>query len=199
MNLTGYISILLTFLQVPEAGLDPVTRWAILLSLECAFASLMYGVIYIGHFHSLKGVTKGLNWVLVSGSLVACGLRSRLANLVSKAAGQTNTAPYWNIWLFLAMPALWLTWSLLFFCISLFLFIWRSGDRRPLALTPFTDETAGYLPNSPNHFAPFWPRLILTVIFLIGTSTFLLVWKVFKLHNASERWLFEEDEEDKKD
>ena len=61
---------------------------------------------------------------------------------------------------------------------------------------PFTDETMGYLPMSSNHFTPLWPRLILTVIFAIGLGMVPLVWRVFKLDNASDEWPDSEDEED---
>jgi hypothetical protein len=83
------------------------------------------------------------------------------------------------MWLFLAMPAVWLAWSLIFFCASLLSFIWRSGDRRALALTPFTDETAEYLPMSFNHFAPLWPRITQTAIFSIGLGMGPMVVIVF--------------------
>jgi hypothetical protein len=158
--------------------------------------SLVYGVVYIGQFQSLKGVEKGLGWIFVSGSHVA---RDRdWLTWFSKAAGQTSTAPYWNMWLFLAMPAVWLAWSLLFFCGGLLCFIWRSGDRRPLVLAPFTDDTAG-LPMSSHHFTPLWPRLILTSIFAIGLGMVPLVWSKFRLDSASNEWEDSEDEEDEEE
>ena len=58
-------------------------------------------------------------------------------------------------------------------------YIWTSGDRRVPALTPFTDETAGFLPMSFKHFAPLWPRIILTVVLTIGLVLGFPIWKVF--------------------
>ena len=67
LNPTSY-SIMLTLLQLDEVGLHPITRLAALLSLVCAFWSLLFGVLYIGRFYSLRGVEKGMNWIFVSGS-----------------------------------------------------------------------------------------------------------------------------------
>lgn len=58
-------------------------------------------------------------------------------------------------------------------------YIWTSGDRRVPALTPFTDETAGFLPMSYKHFVPLWPRVILTTVLTLGLVLGLLVWKAF--------------------
>ena len=58
-------------------------------------------------------------------------------------------------------------------------YIWTSGDRRVPALTPFTDETAGFLPMSFKHFIPLWPRVILTTVLILGLVSGLLAWKAF--------------------
>jgi hypothetical protein len=83
------------------------------------------------------------------------------------------------MWIFLALPAVWLAWSLIFFCAGLLSFIWTSGDKRIPALTPFNDEAMGFLPMSSKQFIPLWPRIILTVIFAIGLGLSFLVWQVF--------------------
>jgi len=114
------LGILLIFLQIAEAGLHPFTRLMALLSLECAFISLLYSTLYLARFHSVRDGEKGLNWIF--------------------AAAQPFTRPHWNLWLFLALPAVWLAWSLIFFSASLLSFVWTSGDRRVPDLTPFTDE-----------------------------------------------------------
>ena len=61
---------------------------------------------------------------------------------------------HWNMWVLLALPGVWLGRSLIFFLASLISYIWTSGDRRVPALTPFTDETAGFLPMSLKHLIP---------------------------------------------
>jgi len=78
-----------------------------------------------------------------------------------------------------SLHAVWLVWSLVFFLASILSFIWTSGDRRVLALTPSDDKATGLLPMSFNHFIPLWPQIILTVVFTLGLGSALLVWKTF--------------------
>ena len=66
-------------------------------------------------------------------------------------------------------------------------YIWTSGDRRLPALTPFSDETNGYLRMSFTSFIPLWPRIILTVVFLIGLVMGFLVWKTFRDVGATKQ------------
>jgi len=162
------LGILLTFLQLEEAGLHPLTRLFALLSLECAFMSLLYSVLYLARFHSLRDVERGMNWIF--------------------AATQTSTRPYWNLWLFLALPTVWLAWSLIFFSTSLLSFVWTSGDRRVPELTPSTDgdQTMGVMPMSFRDFTPLWPRIILTVVFTFGLSVGFLVMRAFKEVGANK-------------
>ena len=177
---------MLTFLQINEAGLHPFTRLTALLSLECAFMSLLFCALYLARFHSLRDVEKGMSWIFVSGSCFLCSKRSD-TDLVSKAAAQTSTPLYWNMWLFLALPAVWLAWSLIFFSTSLLSFVWTSGDRRVPELAPFTDDdTMDVMPMSFRVFTPLWPRIILTVVFTFGLGMGLLVMKAFKDVNANK-------------
>ncbi len=151
--------------------------------------SILYSVLYLARFHSLRHLERGLSWVFVSGSC-SCVLSVPISDtnlFPNKAAAQPHTSPYWNMWLFLALPAVWLTWSLVFFTASLLSFVWTSGDRRVPDLTPFTDEdrTMGFLPMSLRDFTPLWPRIILTVVLTFGLGVGLLVMKAFRDIGAS--------------
>ena len=181
----NFDSALLTFLQIPEAGLHPFTRLTALLSIECAFMSLLYSALYLS-FHSLSNIEKGMSWIIVSGSCFLCFERSGI-DLVSKAATQTSTPLYWNLWSFLALPTVWLAWSSIFFSVSLLSFVWTSGDRRAPDLRPFTDDdTMEFLPMSFRVFTPLWPRIILTVVFTLGLGGGLLVMKAFRNIDANK-------------
>jgi len=108
------------------------------------------------------------------------GFRRSNTNLVSKAAAQTSTPLYWNMWLFLALPAVWLAWSLIFFSTGLLSFIWTSGDRRVPALAQLTDETMEFMPMSFKDFTPLWPRIILTAVLTFGLGMGVFVSNSFK-------------------
>jgi len=91
------------------------------------------------------------------------------------------------MWLFIALPAVWLAWSLMFFSSSLLCFVWTSGDRRVPDLTPFTDEgQAMGVPMSFRDFTPLWPRIILTVVFAFGLGMGLPVRKAFRDVSANK-------------
>lgn len=74
----------------------------------------------------------------------------------------------WNIWTFLSLPAAWLAWSVLFFCITIASFVWTSGDRQ----TPFLDWDsnggAGVDAIRPTSTVVLVPRVLVSALFLIG-------------------------------
>ena len=80
--------------QIPYAATDPVTRNAALLSLICALMSLSYGCIYIVRFGTMRSMYRASRW--------------------AEEARRTKTAILWNVWVLLAMPAVWLSWCVTF-------------------------------------------------------------------------------------
>ena len=129
----------------------------------------------------IKGCREGNELDIREWIMSLCSKRSDI-NLVSQAAAQTSTPPYWNLWLFLALPTVWLAWSLIFFSAGLLSFVWTSGDRRVPELTPFTDDdtTMDFIPMSFSDFTPLWPRIILTVVLAFGFGVGFLVMQAFK-------------------
>jgi len=82
---------------------------------------------------------------------------------------KTMTSPLiWNIWTFLSLPAAWLAWSGLFFCVTIASFVWTSGDRQ----TPFLDldSNGGTRVEvlQPTSTAVLVPRVLVSVLFLLG-------------------------------
>ena len=68
--------------------------------------SLLYGCLYIIRFGSMKAMHKASGWADV-------GPRSRVLLLKltdEQEARQTTTNIVWNVWVMLAMPAVWLSW-----------------------------------------------------------------------------------------
>src|SRR5258708_26477020 len=74
----------------------------------------------------------------------------------------------WNIWTFLSLPAAWLAWSGLFFCITIASFVWTSGAR----LKPFLDwdGSGGGAVDvlKITSTKVLVPRILVSVLFLIG-------------------------------
>ncbi|KAL1718526.1 hypothetical protein EV715DRAFT_200979 [Schizophyllum commune] len=138
------LSAILTMFQIPDAATDPVTRNAALLSLICALMSLSYGCIYIVRFGTMRSMYRASRW--------------------AEEARRTKTAILWNVWVLLAMPAVWLSWSMVMFITTILSFVWRTGavndpeERDPL----------------PIHIA-LVPRIIITAVFGLGMVYFILI------------------------
>ncbi|TFK63975.1 hypothetical protein BDN72DRAFT_847063 [Pluteus cervinus] len=145
------LSALIAILQIDAAAQDIVIRTAALLSLVFALLSLVSGCIYIGRFHQMRKPYKGAHW----------------AWQVVKTPGNN----LWNAWVFLAMPAVWLAWSLLSFLACILAYIWRTGDPAQ-APVPFT---RGELLAS---------RILVTAVLGVGFIYLLLTWIKFREYEA---------------
>ncbi|KAL1728174.1 hypothetical protein EV714DRAFT_238250 [Schizophyllum commune] len=138
-------SAVLTILQIDAAAADPVVRTAALLALVCTLMSLLYGCLYTVRFGSMKAMYKASEWAL--------------------EAQKTTTNRFWNVWVMLAMPAVWLLWSIVSFIVAIMAFVWRTGARDELEHgDPFT--TSGQALAS---------RVIISVSLALGTAYFMLV------------------------
>ncbi|KAF8883319.1 hypothetical protein CPB84DRAFT_1850966 [Gymnopilus junonius] len=100
------LSAILTILQIQSAASDPITRYTALFSLICALISLLFGCMYIIRFGSMRKTYKAAEWAL--------------------EAKKTKTI-WWNVWVLLAMPAIWLTWSIVLYIACIMSFIWRTS------------------------------------------------------------------------
>ncbi|CAK5273559.1 unnamed protein product [Mycena citricolor] len=69
---------------------------------------------------------------------------------------------WWNVWVLLAMPAVWLSWSLVAFLISIMSFIWLGGS---------TADPNGFLLHPKISLAP---QILLTAVFVSGLIYFVL-------------------------
>ncbi|KIJ58850.1 hypothetical protein HYDPIDRAFT_101875, partial [Hydnomerulius pinastri MD-312] len=148
------LSAILSMFQNQEMAGDPVTRTAALLSLTCALMSLLYGCVYIVRFGTMRSMYKATRW--------------------AEEAGRTTTFILWNIWVLLAMPAIWLAWSMIFFITAILSFVWRSGS---------TTDPASPAPLGPS--AELGPRIAVSSLFLLGLIYFGAIVKT--LHNYGRR------------
>jgi hypothetical protein len=167
-------SAILTLFQIPSAASDPVTRTPALLSLMCALMSLSYGCIYIVRFGSMRSMYKASRWAEVN-------LYSRISQCTHfnhvpcfQEARKTNTIIWWNVWVLLAMPAVFLSWSMLLFIAAILSFVWRTDavddpDPRPSL------STKGVL----------GPRIAITGVFGLGMIYLVLIIKTLKSYGGS--------------
>ncbi|KAL0954997.1 hypothetical protein HGRIS_003923 [Hohenbuehelia grisea] len=148
------LSAVLTMLQIEGIEGDPVSRTATLLSLICALMSLLYGCLYMAPFGTMNQMYKAKTW--------------------ADAAGSRQKHIFWNVWVFLAMPAAWLAWSLIFFSVTVLSFIWRTGSladpEDPIRLSP--REQLG-------------PRIALSIVFGLGLVYFLLTLNTLRHYGSS--------------
>ncbi|KAI5892385.1 uncharacterized protein SCHCODRAFT_01189675 [Schizophyllum commune H4-8] len=122
--------------------------------------SLLYGCLYTVRFGSMKAMYKASEWAL--------------------EAQRTTTNRFWNVWVMLAMPAVWLLWSIISFIVSIMAFVWRTGAGDELEhANPF--KTPGQALAS---------RVIISASLSLGAVYFVLVVRTFTLYGdrIDRRW-----------
>ncbi|KJA15465.1 hypothetical protein HYPSUDRAFT_172595 [Hypholoma sublateritium FD-334 SS-4] len=114
------LSAILTILQIGSAEQDPLIRYSLLFSQICALMSLLLGCLFSVRFDSsMRRTYKAAEWAL--------------------EANKAQTNIWWNIWVLLAMPAVWLAWSIIFYLGGIMAFVWRTGAQNAPDPTPLTD------------------------------------------------------------
>lgn len=98
--------------QIPDAEGDPLTRTAALFSLVCALMSLSYGCIYIVRFGTMRSMYRASRWAEVTFHCDKFVYHYLTTAAFLKEARKTNTVIWWNVWVLLAMPAIWIAWYL---------------------------------------------------------------------------------------
>ncbi|KAF9560843.1 hypothetical protein CPC08DRAFT_589249, partial [Agrocybe pediades] len=108
--------------------------------------SLIYGCTYIIRFASMRKPHKGAAW--------------------AEEAQKFKTGIFWNVWVLLAMPAIWLAWSMILFITTIMSFVWRtspiSGDIDTSSLT----ETSAQI---------LVPRIIISSLLGLGVVYFICI------------------------
>ncbi|KAI9455783.1 hypothetical protein BJY52DRAFT_1278584 [Lactarius psammicola] len=126
---------------------DPLTRTAALCSLVSALMSLSFGIVYIVRFDNMRSMYRASRW--------------------AEEAQKTETAIFWNVWVLLALPGVWLAWSVLAFIVAIMSFVWRTGARGQ-----------SQSPLSPK--AELGPRIGITCQVVLGLVYFILVIRTFR-------------------
>ena len=97
--------------------------------------------------------------------------------MLAQEAQKSKTIIFWNIWVLLAMPAIWLAWAMVAFCVSIMSYIWRTGSS--------SDPSDGVRPPlSPGQALAV--RTVLTVIFALGFIYFVMILRTFASYGERE-------------
>ncbi|KAJ3785829.1 hypothetical protein GGU10DRAFT_375436 [Lentinula aff. detonsa] len=148
------LSAILTMFQIEDAATDPLTRSAALLSLVCAIMSLSYGCIYIVRFGTMRSMYRASIW--------------------AEEAQKTKTLLWWNVWVLLGMPAVWMSWSMILFIVSILSFVWRTGaESDPHDRAPLSDRAA------------LGPRIAITFVFFLGMLYFFLIVRTLQSYGSN--------------
>ena len=118
-SLTLWGSAILTVFQIQDMENDPLTHMAALCSLVSALMSL-----------SLKLYTSCTSTTCTACTMHPAGPRyispptfpSAPTHLCQQEAQKTKMAIFWNVWVLLALPGIWLTWSVLAFIVTIMSF-----------------------------------------------------------------------------
>lgn len=160
------LSAILTMFQIPTAANDSLTRTAALLSLIFATMSVSYGCIYIVRFSTMRSMYRASKW--------------------ADEARRAEARVWWNAWVLLALPAVWLAWSMIAFLVAILAFVWRTGARED----PDDDSQERELPKS----QMLGPRIAITAVLVLGLIYFALVITTFSRYSSSRpRWWRETD------
>ncbi|KAJ3505681.1 hypothetical protein NMY22_g17499 [Coprinellus aureogranulatus] len=146
-----------TFL-VQEAAEDPVTRTLALLSLVSALMSLSYGCMYIVRFSTMRSMFRASKW--------------------AEQAQKTKTLIWWNVWVMLAMPVVWMSWAMLFFLSSIMSFVWRTGSEDDPEVRP-------PLPRK----AALGPRIAITAVLALGFVYLFMIIRTLKQYGSGPQSL----------
>jgi hypothetical protein len=102
-------------------------------------------------------------------------------NFPSQEARETNTNIFWNVWVLLAMPSVFLAFSTMLFIAAILSFVWRSGsvddpDPRPLLSAK----------------AALGPRIAVSIMLGLGMMYFVLIVKTLRRYGGkrNREWLW---------
>ncbi|KAF7354045.1 hypothetical protein MVEN_01091400 [Mycena venus] len=152
------LSAILTMLQIDAAASDPIARTTAILSLISALMSLLFGSMYIIRFGTMRRMYKAATW--------------------ADEAQRERTSILWNVWILLAIPAVWLAWSIILFVTCIMAFTWRTGAAEDPVDTALSHNAAEGL------------RIGVSAILAVALVYFFLIVKTFRKYGDAmdKRW-----------
>jgi hypothetical protein len=129
--------------------------------------------------------------------------RVHLYILANLQQGEKLATPIlWNMWVLLAMPAVWLAWlvvqhypwfvdqqrsirSIIFFVVCVMVFVWHTGTTTDSSISPLSPDAA------------LRPRIVISVVLSLGILCFILIlntfahWGYTMDKEWTQRWRYE--------
>ncbi|KAF8872945.1 hypothetical protein BD779DRAFT_316434 [Infundibulicybe gibba] len=153
------VSVLLlsSVVAILQLQTDPSSacRISALMSLLSGLMSLLYGCLYIVRFGTMKKMYSAIRYV--------------------KDAERTNNSVFWNAWVLIAMPAVWLSWSIIFFFVCILSYVWQDQ----------TSNTNGCRTTISTPSLP--AQIVVSLVFSIGLVYFVMVVRVFNRYAKDGR------------
>ncbi|KAK7036130.1 hypothetical protein R3P38DRAFT_2910716 [Favolaschia claudopus] len=155
---TLMLSAILTMLQIDAAAADPIARTTALLSLICALMSVLFGSMYIIRFGTMRKMYKAATW--------------------ADEAQKSRQSILWNVWILLAIPGVWMAWSIILFVTCIMAFAWRTGAAN--------DPEEGAL----SHNAALGLRIGTSALLVVALVYFILIIRTFRKYGDSmdKKW-----------
>ncbi|PPQ82300.1 hypothetical protein CVT25_008426 [Psilocybe cyanescens] len=141
------LSAILTTLQIENANAnataagDPVIRYTALLSLMCALMSLAFGCVYVLRFGTMRKIWKAVEWALAIAIVNTYVLI--IGHVQEAKKDRTKVVVWWNVWVMLAMPVVWLAWSIILYVTCIMTFVWRTSSRTQNSTNTTTNNAHG--------------------------------------------------------
>lgn len=148
------VSAILTMFQIPAVSSDPVTRTLSLLALLSSLIALSFGCMFIVRFAAMRSMIRAARW--------------------ANDAREGTPGIFWNVWVMLSMPAVWLAWSMIFFIEAILAFVWRTGSvNDPEQRTGLSEPGANAL------------RVLITALLVLGLVYLALIITTLRSYGRS--------------
>ncbi|TFK72082.1 hypothetical protein BDN72DRAFT_731953, partial [Pluteus cervinus] len=118
--------------------------------------SLLYGCMYSIRFYDMRKPHKAAQW--------------------AQEAQRKQSHLFWNVWVFLAMPAVWLAWSIVAYIVCVMAYVWRTGP--------------GNTPPSISQKALLGSRVAISVVMFMGIVYFVFILMTLKRYGdpMDQQW-----------
>ncbi|PPQ92316.1 LOW QUALITY PROTEIN: hypothetical protein CVT25_008522 [Psilocybe cyanescens] len=120
------LSAILTTLQIESANANTTAAGDLVIRYTA--------LLYVLRFGTMRKLWKAVEWALaivIANTCVChvCLLLLIIGHLQEAKKDRTKVVVWWNVWVMLAMPVVWLAWSIILYVTCIMTFVWRTSSR----------------------------------------------------------------------